>query len=97
MARTPTPVDEPPHKLLYPSGTSDLATLDYFEKLIGNEHIRSDLDNPRGIYSPTDRNCAHTLSTAVPFLTPAILRQMKVGDALLVHGAVPPAWIKSRR
>ena len=83
-------------KLLYPSGISDLATLDYFEKLIGNEHIRSDLDNPRGIYGPTDRNRAHTPSTAVPFLTPAILRQMRVGDALLIHGALPPAWIKAR-
>jgi type IV secretory pathway TraG/TraD family ATPase VirD4 len=84
-------------KLLHPSGTSDLATPDYFENLIGNEHIRSDLDNPRGIYSPTDRNRAHTPSTAVPFLTSAILRQMRVGDALLIHCALPPAWIKSRR
>jgi type IV secretion system protein VirD4 len=82
-------------KLLYPSGISDLATLDYFEKLIGNEHIRSDLDNPRGISGSADRNRAHTPSTAVPFLTPAILRQMRVGDALLIHGALPPAWIKA--
>jgi hypothetical protein len=54
----------------------------------GNRH--------RGIYSSSDRNRSRTPSTAVPFLTPAILRQMRVGDALLIHGALPPAWIKSR-
>ncbi|MCA1705485.1 MAG: TraG/TraD/VirD4 family protein, partial [Actinobacteria bacterium] len=34
-------------KLIYPSSVSDLATIDYVSALIGSEHVRSDLDEPR--------------------------------------------------
>jgi hypothetical protein len=83
-------------KLLYPSATSDLATIEYFRNLIGDEHIRSDLDERRGC-AGADRHRDRCLATTVPFLAPNVLRQVKVGDALLVHGALPPAWIKAPR
>jgi type IV secretion system protein VirD4 len=83
-------------KLLYPSATSDLATIDYFRNLIGDEHIRSDLDE-RGGRAGVDRHRDRSPATTVPFLAPNVLRQVKVGDALLVHGALPPAWIKARK
>lgn len=35
-------------------------------------------------------------STAVTFLAPSILRQMPTGDALLIHGGLPPAWVRGR-
>ena len=79
-------------KLVYPSSTSDIPTADYFRSLIGDEHIRSDLDE-RSSYG-TDRYRDRSPATTVPFLATNVLRQMKVGDALLIHGALPPAWIK---
>ena len=84
-------------KLLYPSGLSDLATIDYFEKLVGNEHVRSDLDDPGGRPGSFDSRSMRASSTAVPFLTPAVLRQMNVGDAVLIHGALRPIWIRADR
>lgn len=82
-------------KLLYPSGTSDMTTSDYVSALIGSEHVRSDLDEPRwgggGEQPPT-----RSPSTSVPFLPASVLRRMKVGDALLFHGELPVAWIRGR-
>ena len=84
-------------KLLYPSGLSDLATIDYFRNLIGEEHIRSDLDGG-GMYRATGtRPDARVSSTTVPFLAPNVLRQVAVGDAVLVHGSLPAAWIQGGR
>jgi type IV secretion system protein VirD4 len=84
-------------KLLYPSATSDLATLDYFRDLIGDEHIRSDLDDRSPYGGPAGRGDGRSPSTSVPFLAPNVLRQVRVGDALLVHGALPAAWIRNGR
>ena len=53
--------------------------------------------NPRGYRTGTGRHRDRSPSTAVPFLAPNVLRQVKVGDALLIHGALPPAWIRARR
>jgi len=82
-------------KLIYPSGLSDMATIEYVSALIGNEHVRSDLDEPRwggGGERPPQRSP----STAVPFLPASVLRRMRVGDALLFHGELPAAWIRGR-
>jgi type IV secretion system protein VirD4 len=82
-------------KLIFASGLSDLATIDYISALVGNEHVRSDLNEPgwnRAAEPPPPRSP----STAVPLLTPSVLRQMRVGDALLIHGELPAAWVRSR-
>jgi type IV secretion system protein VirD4 len=84
-------------KLLYPSGLSDLATIDYFRNLIGDEHIRSDLDNGWTYAGSADRGDGRMSSTSVPFLAPNVLRQVAVGDAVLVHGSLPPTWIEGGR
>jgi len=83
-------------KLFYPSGLSDLATIEYICALMGNEHVRSDLDEPRW-GAAGERPPARSPSTAVPFLTASVLRRMKVGDAFLIHGQLPVAWIRARR
>jgi type IV secretion system protein VirD4 len=80
-------------KLVYPSGLSDLATIDYISTLVGNEHVRSDLDEPRG-WLTSERQPIRSPSTAAPFLEPSVLRQMRVGDALLVHGQIAPTWLR---
>jgi type IV secretion system protein VirD4 len=82
-------------KLVYPSGLSDMATIDYISALIGTEHVRSDLDEPSWTRS-RERPPARSPSTAVPMLTPSVLRQVPVGDAVLVHGDLRPAWIRGR-
>jgi type IV secretion system protein VirD4 len=83
-------------KLFFP-GMSDAAGLDYLSRLIGDEHVPSRLGSQvvnGGHQSPI---------TTVPVVPPAALRQMQTGDALLVHGRLPPAhlrirpWYRSRR
>lgn len=80
-------------KLIYPSGISDMATIDYISAPIGTEHVRSDLDE-RNWRSGGERQPARSPSTAVALLTSSVLRQMPVGDALLLHGELPPAWVR---
>jgi type IV secretion system protein VirD4 len=81
-------------KLVYPSGLSDLATIEYLSNLVGTEHVRSDLDEA-GWNRAGERPPPRSPSTAVALLTPSVLRQMPVGDALLLHGDLPLAWVRS--
>lgn len=75
------------------SGVSDPATLEYVARLLGDEEIlrRSttlDLDSGR-----------RSISEAVHAtrLVPAhVLRQVRPGQALLVHGTLPPAHLRAR-
>ena len=83
-------------KLIFPSGLSDLSTIEYISALVGDEHVRSELDERSGTSGggrPPDRSP----STAVPFLSPSTLRRVRVVDAVLVHGALPPAWMRAAR
>lgn len=82
-------------KLIYPSGLSDLATVTYIRELVGTEHVRGDLDNPRAGWEHDRR--PGTPSVELSLVDTKTLRGMKVGDALLVHGNLPPAWVKARR
>jgi type IV secretion system protein VirD4 len=80
-------------KLIYPSGITDVATVRYVSELVGDEHVRSDLDdrgwNPRPDEPPGGRSPA----TVLPYLPASTLRRAAVGEALLIHGHLPPAWI----
>src|SRR5690606_22297057 len=53
-----------------------------------------DLDEPYGS-RPEDWRAGRSPATAVRLLTPNVLRQMQIGDALLLHGQLPPAWLRS--
>lgn len=81
-------------KLIYPSGITDLATVRYVSELIGDEHVRSDLDDRGWSTVPDERLVGRTSATALPYLPASTLRRATVGDALLVHGHIPPAWIR---
>ena len=83
-------------KLIFPSGLSDLSTIEYVSALVGDEHVRSELDEPHG-RDVADRPSTRSPSTAVPYLAPSTLRRVRVGDALLLHGALPPAWLRTSR
>ena len=82
-------------KQFYPSGLSDPATTDYLSTLAGTEHVRADLNEPSWLRQGADPTSGRTPATAVPLLSASVLRQMRVGDTLLVHGRLPPAWIKA--
>ena len=74
---------------LFFAGMSDAAGLDYLSRLLGEEHVPSRLSRQAG-YPDGDRQSV----TDVPLVPPAALRQMRPGDALLVHGTLPPAHVR---
>lgn len=80
-------------KLILPSGLSDRSTAEYVSALVGQEHVRADLHRSMQRSLNDGRNVA----TAVPLLPTDILRRMKVGDALLLHGSLPPVWLPRQR
>lgn len=73
---------------LFFTGMSDSAGLDYVGKLSGHEHVPSYLGrdelNRRDRIEPTE----------LPLLAPNVIRQMRPGDALLLHATLPPAHVR---
>ncbi len=83
---------------LFFAGMSDQAGLDYLSRLLGEEHVPSRLSSQSSYGARREDDV-----TTVPVVPPAALRRMRPGDALLVHGTLPPAhvrikpWYGSRR
>ena len=77
------------------SGCSDSATLDYVSRLLGDEEVQHrsmsyDLGggHRRSVSESTHREA----------LTPFhLLRQVRPGEAVLIHGTLPPAHLQARR
>lgn len=84
-------------KLIYPSGITDLATIQYVSELVGDEHVCSDLDDRRWNVRPDDPLSGRSPGAALPYLPASVLRRAAIGDALLVHGHLPPVWIQAGR
>jgi type IV secretion system protein VirD4 len=76
-------------KLFY-AGMSDPVGLDYVSRLVGDEHLRARLSDQRGEVSNGEP------VATVPVAPPAVLRQIRRGDALLIHATLPPAHIRLR-
>ena len=79
-------------KVLY-AGASDLAGLDLAVRLLGEEQVTN-----RSL-SGDESNSRRSLSlstTAAPLAPAHVLRQMHPGDALLIHGTLPPAHLRTR-
>ncbi len=81
-------------KLFYPSGLTDTTTTDYLSVLVGNEHVRADLTRPQ-LLDPGGGQEAQRVATSVPYAPADLLRRLRVGDGLLVHGELPTAWIRT--
>lgn len=79
---------------LFFSGISDPATLDYVRNLIGDEdvHTRSASADLGG----GARRSMSDATTRLPLIAGDTLRRAPVGDALLLHGTLPPAHLHSR-
>ena len=73
---------------LFFAGMSDNAGLDYVGRLSGHEHVPGYLGTDH--VDSRDR----VQPTQVPLLAPNVVRQMRPGDALLVHGTLPPAHVR---
>jgi type IV secretion system protein VirD4 len=79
-------------KLIF-SGASDLQTLEYAARLVGDEEITrqaTSIDQDHG------RRTLSLSQHAVPLLPGNVLRQSRAGHALLVHGTLPPAHLQTR-
>ena len=76
---------------LFFTGMSDTAGLDYVGRLTGHEHVPG--------YLGFDRPDAEerVTPTQVALLAPNVIRQMRPGDALLLHGTLPPAHVRPAR
>lgn len=67
----------------------------YVSELIGDEDVRSDLNDRGWNVRPHEPKTGRSPGTALPYLPASVLRRAAVGDALLVHGHLPPAWIRA--
>ena len=78
------------------SGCSDIATLDYVSRLLGDEEVeRRSLS-----YDVAGGSGRRSISESVhrEALTPFhLLRQVRPGEAVLIHGTLPPAHLRARR
>ena len=73
---------------LFFTGMSDTAGLDYVGRLTGQEHVPGYLGSDRPDVA------GRVTPTQVALLAPNVVRQMRPGDALLVHGTLPPAHVR---
>lgn len=81
-------------KLFY-AGLSDQDSLEYVARVVGEEEVDSrDLS---GEWSSLIRPNVMERTNRVGLVQPHCLRQMVPGDALLLHGTLPPAHIRARR
>jgi type IV secretion system protein VirD4 len=79
-------------KVFYTSA-SDISGLELAARLVGDAYLpmrstSSDLRGPGGSLSES--------SQAIPLAPAEVMRQMVPGDALLIHGTLPPAQLRTR-
>jgi type IV secretion system protein VirD4 len=79
-------------KLFY-SGLSDPASLRYVAQVLGDAEVTT-----RSLSSTEQfgRGSSQVSTTNQPLAPPHVLRQMRPGDALLLHGTLPPAHVRTR-
>jgi len=78
-------------KLFY-AGTSDQSTVDFASRILGDEFVAALLDEDRGSHRNGDRGRSVTPVRLGP---PHMFRQMEPGTAVLIHGTLPPAHVRT--
>ncbi|ONH60474.1 type IV secretion system protein VirD4 [Frankia sp. CcI49] len=77
------------------SGISDRSTLDYVGVLLGQEHVAA-----RTLSTDTapggGREGLSEAPTRLELLPPSLLRQVAPGEALMLHGTLPPVHLRGR-
>jgi type IV secretion system protein VirD4 len=79
-------------KVLF-AGLSDLASLTYASRLLGEVEVDTRSESG-ALHTWTASESVST--TRVGMVPPHVLRQMRPGHALLVHGTLPPAHLRPR-
>ncbi|HEY8547588.1 MAG TPA: type IV secretory system conjugative DNA transfer family protein [Acidimicrobiales bacterium] len=79
-------------KVFY-AGLSDGATLRYIQQVLGDAEVETRSRSSAERFGRASIQLATTRSGMAP---PHALRQMRPGDALLLHGTLPPAHVRTR-
>ena len=79
-------------KVFY-AGLSDEASLRYVGTVLGDEELES---RSRAWDGRIGHASSQLAATTRPLAPAHVLRQMRPGDALLVHGTLPPAHLRTR-
>jgi type IV secretion system protein VirD4 len=79
-------------KVFY-SGLSDAASLRYVAQVLGDAEVET---RAQSTGEQTGRGSVQMSSTNVALAPAHALRQMRPGDALLLHGTLPPAHVRTR-
>lgn len=79
-------------KVFY-AGLSDAASIRYVSQVLGDAEVET---RSRSDAERFGRGSVSLSSTRVPLAAAHVLRQMRPGDALLVHGTLPPAHVRIR-
>jgi len=76
------------------SGISDPSTLVYAASLLGDEHVRH-RQVSTDLAAGRRRSITHTTQPE-PLVPTHVLRQVRPGEALLIHATLPPAHLRAR-
>jgi len=79
-------------KVMY-AGLSDPASLRYVDQVLGNAEVDT---RSHSAAERMNGGSDQYSTTHVPLAPAHVLRQMRPGDALLVHGTLPPAHVRTR-
>jgi type IV secretion system protein VirD4 len=79
-------------KVFY-AGLSDEASLKYVAHVLGDVEVET---RSRSAEVTGGRGSVQLATTRAPLAPAHVLRQMRPGDALLVHGTLPPAHLRTR-
>jgi type IV secretion system protein VirD4 len=79
-------------KVFY-AGLSDPASIHYVERVLGEAEVDT---RSHSAAERVSGGSDQFSTTRVPLAPAHVLRQMRPGDALLVHGTLPPAHVRTR-
>ncbi|HPK13800.1 MAG TPA: TraM recognition domain-containing protein, partial [Phycicoccus elongatus] len=79
-------------KVFY-AGLSDPASIQYVDRVLGEAEVDTRSHSAAERISGGSDQFS---TTRVPLAPAHVLRQMRPGDALLVHGTLPPAHVRTR-
>ena len=79
-------------KVFY-AGLSDPTSIHYIDRILGEAEVDT---RSHSAAERLDGGSDQFSTTRVPLAPAHVLRQMRPGDALLVHGTLPPAHVRTR-
>lgn len=78
---------------MFYAGLSDPTSIHYIERVLGEAEVDT---RSHSAAERLNGGSDQFSTTRVPLAPAHVLRQMRPGDALLVHGTLPPAHVRTR-